>query len=173
LSFAAKALRLSHVHLDVLELAIEIRVGDVNGLKLPILESGDGKDDTQSGPFGGRSEGLIEVDARALGETLSDDVHLVTLDRTVGVALDLEDPSRAYCLTTGRELDELPGAVLNVRLHLLHSLLVPQIGIRALECVPERSELRLVRARSECVLESLREREMLVVLAVDGLDALR
>jgi hypothetical protein len=54
-----KALRLAHVHLDVLELAIEVGVGDVNRLKLPILESGESKDDAQSGPFGGRSKGLI------------------------------------------------------------------------------------------------------------------
>jgi hypothetical protein len=167
-----KALRLAHVNLNVLELTIEIHIGDVNGLELPILESGKGKDDAQSGPFGGGSKGLIEVDARALGETLSNNARLVTLDRTVGVALDLKHPSRANCLTTGWELDELPGAILNVRLHLLHSRLVPQIGIQALERVPERSGLRLVRARSERVLESLWEQKVLVVLAIDGLNAL-
>jgi hypothetical protein len=74
---------------------------------------------------------------------------------------------------TRRELDKLPGAVLNVCLHLLHSRLVPQIGIRVLEHIPKRSGLGLVRARSKRALKSLQEQEVLVVLAVDGLDALR
>jgi hypothetical protein len=168
-----KALRLAHVYLNVLELAIEIRIGDVNGLKLPILKSGESEDDTQSSPFGGRSKGLIEVNTRVLREALSNNARLVTLNRAVGIALDLKDPSRANCLTTGRELDELPGAVLNVRLHLPHSRLVPQIGIWALERVPESSGLRLVRARSKRALKSLQEREVLIVLAIDGLNTLR
>jgi hypothetical protein len=65
-SLLSKAFRLCHVDVDILELAIEVGVGDVDGLKLQVLKSGNGKNRTQSSPLGGRCKGLVKVNAWSL-----------------------------------------------------------------------------------------------------------
>ena len=61
-----------------------------------------GKDGTECGDASGRSEDLIEVDTRALTESLGDETSLVLVNGAISVALDEEDPTRSNGLASFR-----------------------------------------------------------------------
>lgn len=79
----------------------------------------------QSCPFGSGGKGLVKANPKTLRVALGDSVCLIALNSAISIALDLEDSAAANCLTTRRELDNLPGVILHVGLHLLHSGLTP------------------------------------------------
>jgi hypothetical protein len=98
-----------------------------------------------SGPLGNRRKGLGEVDAGTLREALCNKTGLVALDQAIDVALDLENSFGPNCLLAGRELNKLPSAVVQVRLHLIGSAFVQLVGMWATHGLPERLELGSVR----------------------------
>jgi hypothetical protein len=97
----SEAVGLLHVDVDVVQLAVEVGVADVDGLQLEVLERGEREDGAEGSPLGRGSERLVEIDAGTLAEAIGDEAGLVVLDGAVGVALDLEDPLGANSLAPG------------------------------------------------------------------------
>ena len=61
----------------------------------------------------------ILVEARALGEALHDKVHFVAFDRSVCVALDVENPLAAYAALFQRKNADLRSPIDPVSINLL------------------------------------------------------
>ena len=74
-----KPLWLLHVHL-LLQLAVEVGGGDVHRLEFKILKRCKCEDGSNRRPLGSRGEGLVVVEARALGEAFGNETALVPLD---------------------------------------------------------------------------------------------
>jgi hypothetical protein len=66
----SKAVGLLHVHVDVVQLAVEVGVSDVNPLKLEDLEGGKSKNGEESGPLGRGGEHLVKINTGTLAKTL-------------------------------------------------------------------------------------------------------
>jgi hypothetical protein len=73
----SKAVGLLHVHVNVVQLAVEVSVADVNQLQLEVLKRVERKDGTESSPFCHRGEGLIEVNTGTLTKNTS---HLIPMN---------------------------------------------------------------------------------------------
>jgi hypothetical protein len=91
---------------------------------------------------------------------------------------NLEDPFGANGLVSAQQLDELPHVVLDVRLHLAHHGLMPQLRVRATHGVAMRLGLCVgrnspgVNGSTERVPHGLGQLNVLVVVVVDGVQAL-
>src|SRR6266702_4950676 len=96
--------------LQILQGAIEIGMRDVNGAKVKVLKSSQGKHNVNGGIANCRSKGLLEIKARMLRIALGHQSRLVAVQGAVCIALDLHEPSGANCTPARRQSDDLPSA---------------------------------------------------------------
>jgi hypothetical protein len=161
------------------QLAVEVGVADVDGLQFKLLKRVEREQGVEGRPLGGQGKRLIEIDAWVLPKAFGDEVGLVALDGAFGVALDLEDSLGANGLAPVQELDELPRAVLEVSLHFAHHGLMPQLRVRMAHGVVVRLGLCVrqgglgLNGSAERALHGLGQLDVLVVIVVDGAQALR
>jgi hypothetical protein len=87
--------RCFHVYF-FLKVGIEISGLDIHLMYFKVVFSSEGKNGVEGREFGNGGEGLIEVNAFDLSETLSNDVGLVLLYTAVGTMFDTKDPFAAY-----------------------------------------------------------------------------
>jgi len=79
-------------------LKISIKTGGLNVhlVYFKVMFSSEGKDGIEGREFGNWCEGLVEIDAFNLSETLCNDAFFVLLYAAVGSMFDIENPFAAY-----------------------------------------------------------------------------
>jgi len=116
----------------LLEVAVKKCVLHVQLVNRP----GAGRSDAEYRPYGGRfnnrAEGLVIVDALALGEASDNPASLVASEGPIGMELVPEDPLPRHDVGAGGARNELPGVVVDEGLVLIHHRGTPVgVGQRA------------------------------------------
>jgi len=114
-----------------LKVSIEISGLDVHLMYFKVVFGGESKDGVEGREFGNRGEGLVEIDAFNLGETLCNDVCFVLLYTAVGSVFDVENPFATYDLVTFWPRDDVINVQALPSLHLLFTGGEPLSSIRA------------------------------------------
>jgi len=85
----------------------------------PLSRGRDAEDDLNGSRLEDGAEGLVVVDAMALGEAVDDSASLVASQGAIGVELMPEDPLAGDHVGVGRMGNEAPGVVVDERLVLV------------------------------------------------------
>lgn len=116
----------------LLEVAVKKCVLHVQLVNRPGARRGNAEYRPYGGRFDNRAEGLVVVDALALGETSDNPASLVASEGPIGMELVPEDPLARHDVGAGGARNELPGVVVDESLVLIHHRGTPVgIGQRA------------------------------------------
>ena len=129
------------LHVDVfivVEFAIEVCAIKVEGVDLPVIACGDGKDGKDAGESCDWRISVKIIYAKPLCKSTSYEAGLVLLDSTVGVALDAENPFAANDVLSSRSRNVSPSSGVVQRLHLAVHSFFPFGPIGSGLCLCER-----------------------------------
>jgi hypothetical protein len=125
----------------LIEVAVKKGVLHVQMVNGPSAGRGDAKYRPNGGRFDNRAEGLVVVNAFALGEAANNPASLVASEGPIGMKLVLEDPLPRHNIGSRGARNELPGVVVDEGLVLIHHRSTP-VGVGQRTTVVRRNRRR-------------------------------
>jgi hypothetical protein len=125
----------------LLEVAVKKGVLHVQLVNGPGAGRGDAEYGPNGGRFDNRAEGLVVVDALALGEAANNPASLVAGKGPIGMKLVPEDPLPRHDVGSRGPRNELPGVVVDEGLVLIHHRGTP-VGVGQRTAVVRRNRRR-------------------------------
>ena len=123
-----ESLRSLHEHL-MIEFPIQKCVADVQREQFQVLDCRKRKNCSQSSPSCSGSKDLSKIKSRALREAFCNQPGFVSVNRSIWLALELENPSATNCIPPCRQLNWHECAILQKRIELLKCSSMPQMRI--------------------------------------------